>query len=88
MFIEPFFYSFFVCQFNTNSYPLNAKNLYDNAAVLLIEDSKLSSELWNVIETLIFDDIKLNDLSSKALTMAKPEAATVVAESAIKLAEE
>ncbi|MCH7827198.1 MAG: undecaprenyldiphospho-muramoylpentapeptide beta-N-acetylglucosaminyltransferase [Bacteroidetes bacterium] len=67
---------------------LNAKNLFDNAAVLLIEDSKLSSELWNVIETLIFDDIKLNDLSSKALTMAKPEAATVVAESAIKLAEE
>ena len=67
---------------------LNAKNLFDNGAVLLIEDSKLNSELWNVIKSSIFDDNKLDELRSKALTMAKPEAASVVAESAIKLAEE
>ena len=67
---------------------LNAKYLFDNGAVLLIEDSKLNSELWNVIESSIFDDNKLDELRSKALTMAKPEAASVVAESAIKLAEE
>jgi len=67
---------------------LNAKNLFDNGAVLLVEDSKLNSELWRVIESSIFDNNKLDELSSKALTIAKPEAASVVAESAIKLAEE
>jgi len=44
--------------------------------------------LWAVIESSIFDDNKLDELRSKALMMAKPEAASVIAESAIKLAEE
>lgn len=67
---------------------LNAKNLFDAGTVLLIEDLKLKSELWGVIDSTIFDKNKLNDLKSKALQMAKPDAASVVAESAIKLVEE
>ena len=67
---------------------LNAKNLFNSGAVLLVEDSKLKSDLWTVIETTIFDNNKLDELSAKALTLAKPEAASVVAERAIKLAEE
>jgi len=67
---------------------LNAKNLFDSGTVLLIEDSKLKNDFWPVIDSTIFDEDKLDELRKKALQMAKPEAAAIVAESAIKLAEE
>jgi len=67
---------------------LNAKNLFETGAVLLVEDSKLNDELWAKIESTIFDENKLENLKKKALNMAKPDAAKVVAASAIKLAEE
>ncbi len=67
---------------------LNAKNLFDSGAVLLIEDTNLKSELWQVIDSTIFNKNKLGELKNKALQMAKPEASAIVAESAIKLAEE
>jgi UDP-N-acetylglucosamine--N-acetylmuramyl-(pentapeptide) pyrophosphoryl-undecaprenol N-acetylglucosamine transferase len=65
----------------------NAKSLSDNNAAILIEDKNLKIDLVkNVLETMNSEN-KLSDLKKKALEMAKPDAAKVIAQNAIKFAE-
>jgi UDP-N-acetylglucosamine--N-acetylmuramyl-(pentapeptide) pyrophosphoryl-undecaprenol N-acetylglucosamine transferase len=65
----------------------NAKSLSDNSAAILIEDKNLKTDLAeNVLETMNSEN-KLSDLKKKALEMAKPDAAKVIAQNAIKFAE-
>ena len=65
-----------------NHQHLNAKSLSDKQAAILIEDKNLKS----VFETLESEE-KLNELKTNALALAKPDAAKVIAQRAIKFAE-
>ncbi len=65
----------------------NAKSLSVYGAAILIEDKNLKNDLVrNVLDT-ISSAINLSELRKKALAMAKPDAAKVIAQNAIKFAE-
>jgi len=64
----------------------NAKSLADQNAAILIEDHLLKDKIQEV-SLILFDDKKLNDLKMNAKRISKPDAAEIIAESAIKLAE-
>ena len=66
----------------------NAKSLVDNHAAILIEDKNLKNELVKSVLETLKSETKLSDLKQKALAMAKPDASKVIAQNAIKFAEE
>ncbi|AFN73557.1 N-acetylglucosaminyl transferase [Melioribacter roseus P3M-2] len=66
----------------------NALALAESNAAVLIEDKNLSSELKNKLIELINDDEKLKKLSDAIKTFSKPEAASVIAQKAIGMAEQ
>jgi UDP-N-acetylglucosamine--N-acetylmuramyl-(pentapeptide) pyrophosphoryl-undecaprenol N-acetylglucosamine transferase len=65
----------------------NAKSLSDNEAAILIEDKNLKNELVPEIISVINSEKKLNELKTNALKLAKPDAAQIIAQSAIKFVE-
>jgi UDP-N-acetylglucosamine--N-acetylmuramyl-(pentapeptide) pyrophosphoryl-undecaprenol N-acetylglucosamine transferase len=65
----------------------NAKSLSENEAAILIEDKNLKNELVRSVLETIKSEEKLSDLKLKALSMAKPNAAKIIAQNAIKYAE-
>jgi len=65
----------------------NAKSLSDNDAAILIEDKELKKDLAKSVLNTLSSESKLSDLKKKALQMAKPDAAKVIAQNAIKFAE-
>lgn len=65
----------------------NAKALSDSNAALLIQDKNLKNDLVKTVMNIIQSEKKLSDLKSNALKMAKPDAAKVIAQTAIKFAE-
>jgi len=65
----------------------NAKSLSDNNSAILIEDRNLKNDLVNAVMDTISSEKKLSDLKSNASKMAKPDAAKVIAQNAIKFAE-
>jgi len=66
---------------------INAKAISDASAAILIEDKNLKSNLVKTVIEVIGDDKKLEELKKNISAFAKPNAARVIAESAIKLAE-
>ncbi|RPI70902.1 MAG: undecaprenyldiphospho-muramoylpentapeptide beta-N-acetylglucosaminyltransferase [Ignavibacteriales bacterium] len=64
----------------------NAKSLADQNAAILIEDHLLNNKIKD-ISLLIFDEQKLIDLQSNAKRLSKPDAAEIIADSAVKMAE-
>jgi UDP-N-acetylglucosamine--N-acetylmuramyl-(pentapeptide) pyrophosphoryl-undecaprenol N-acetylglucosamine transferase len=66
----------------------NALALAESNAAVLIEDKNLTSELKNKLIELINDDEKLKKLSDAIKTFSKPEAASVIAQKAIGMAEQ
>ena len=66
----------------------NAKSLSEKSAAILIEDKKLKKELSEKIFSLAFDEEKLSELKKNALSLAKPDAARIIAENAIRLAKQ
>lgn len=67
---------------------MNAKALSDNDAAILIEDKNLRTELVASVLQTINDEKKLNELKKNISAFSKPDAAKLIAERAIKLAEE
>ena len=65
----------------------NAKSLADNGAAIMIEDEYLKNELVKEVLELIKSENKLKDCRKSAQKLAKPEAAQVIAQNAIKYAE-
>ena len=65
----------------------NAKSLSDEGAAILIEDKEIDLKIFNEVTVTINSDEKLTELKKNALLLAKPEAAKIIAKSAIKLAE-
>lgn len=65
----------------------NAKSLEDENAALLIEDKNVKSILAEKIISTIFDSAKLEILKTNARRLAKPDAASLIADSAIKFAD-
>ena len=65
----------------------NAKALSDNNAAILIEDKNLRNDLVSKTLSLINSDNKLDVLKKNALKLAKPNAAQMIAQSAINFAE-
>ena len=65
----------------------NAKALSDNQAAILIEDKNLRNDLSEGVLNTMNSEKSLSELKRNALAMAKPNAAKVIAQSAIKFAE-
>lgn len=65
----------------------NAKALSDKGAALLITDDNIRNDLTKAVTEVIFDDSKLNTLKEKIRQFGKPDAAYIIANNAIKLAE-
>ncbi len=65
----------------------NAKSLEAVGAANLITDDKISEKLALKVTELIFNNDKLNEYKEKIKLFSKPEAAAIIAESAIKLSE-
>lgn len=65
----------------------NAKSLADKNAALLIEDENIESELFDTVKKLISMPGDMKILGENALGLAKPDAAKVIAQRAIKLME-
>ncbi len=66
---------------------MNAKALKDENAAEMIEDKNIETELFDVINSLIFNTEKMSELKKNISLFAKPMAANVIANSAIRLAE-
>lgn len=64
----------------------NAKSLADKNAAVLIEDHLLKDKLPEVISSTILDEKKLGRLKTNASKLSKPDAAEIIADSAIRLA--
>ena len=62
----------------------NAKSLADENAVLLIEDKDVKKLLAEQVIKIIFDTRKLEELQNNSKKLGKPDAADIIAESAIK----
>lgn len=65
----------------------NAKSLTDKSAAILIEDHKVAEELPGIVINTLSSNEKLQELKTNALSIAKPNAATEIAESAVKFVE-
>jgi UDP-N-acetylglucosamine--N-acetylmuramyl-(pentapeptide) pyrophosphoryl-undecaprenol N-acetylglucosamine transferase len=65
----------------------NAKSLAENRAAILLEDKETSENLFDTVINLIFNKEELNILRTNIKKFAKPDAASVVANRVIKLAE-
>ena len=65
----------------------NAKSLEEKNAAVLIKDENMSAQLLDTITNTINSEEKLNELKKNALALAKPDAAEVIAASAIKYME-
>ncbi len=66
----------------------NAESLNKSDAAELIEDKNMNSELRNKIISLLNDEVRLSELKKNIKNFSKQDAAKIVAESAIKLAEQ
>lgn len=66
----------------------NAKSLVDENAAELIEDENLSGKFFAKVYELISNENRLNELKNNIKKFSKPDAAKIIAERAIKLAEE
>ena len=66
---------------------LNAKSLADHRAAILKEDNKLKTELVKCVLDTINSESKLHEIKKNELAMAKPDAAKVIAQNAIRFAE-
>ncbi len=64
----------------------NAKSLADNNAAILIKDSDVQSLLKDKILEVVSDKNLLKSLSENAKRISKPDAANVIAKSAINFA--
>ncbi len=66
----------------------NAKSLTDKTAAILIEDKEIKNKLYDSVINIINDENYLSQISQKAKSLASPNAASVIANRAIKLAQE
>ena len=66
----------------------NAKSLADYNAAILVEDHLLKVKLNEVLSSVLFDDEKLKQLKMNAAKLSKADAAEIIADRAIKFAEE
>ncbi len=66
----------------------NAKSLAENNAAILIEDNLLKNRLSEVLSSVLFDDEKLKQLKINAARLRKADATEIIADRAIKFAEE
>lgn len=66
---------------------LNAKSLSDVQAAYLLKDENIVADFYKTIKKIIFDDAFLKTLSSNIKKFSKPDAALIIAQRAIKLAE-
>ncbi|MCX6151660.1 MAG: undecaprenyldiphospho-muramoylpentapeptide beta-N-acetylglucosaminyltransferase [Ignavibacteriales bacterium] len=65
----------------------NAKSLADKRAAILVKDRETNDSLFDAIINLVFNEEELNTLKENVKKFSKPEAASVIAKRAIKLAE-
>ena len=66
----------------------NAKSLTEKNAAILIDDKEIKEKLFDSVMSLINNEEQLKNISANAKMLAKPDAAKIIAERAIRLAQE
>jgi UDP-N-acetylglucosamine--N-acetylmuramyl-(pentapeptide) pyrophosphoryl-undecaprenol N-acetylglucosamine transferase len=66
----------------------NAKLLTDKNAGVLLDDPDVEVKLFSLVNDIINDEDRLNRFRNNIKKFSKPEAAVIIAQRAIKLAEE
>ena len=66
----------------------NAGEMANEGAAVLLKDEVATEQLPGMLKELIFDAEKLNDMSHKALQLAKPDAAKTIATEILKISRE
>jgi UDP-N-acetylglucosamine--N-acetylmuramyl-(pentapeptide) pyrophosphoryl-undecaprenol N-acetylglucosamine transferase len=64
----------------------NAMTMVDAGAAVVIPDNELNVRLLATIRTLVGDTAQLKDMSARARSLAKPDAATTIARAVLGLA--
>jgi len=64
----------------------NAKGVVEAGGAVMIADAELSNSLWNTIESLLNDPDRLHEMKRKALSLAMPDATSVLAAAVLELA--
>ena len=67
---------------------MNAKAIVEGNGAEMIEDKNLEMELVQKVEEIIFNENKINEMKKNISAFAKPNAAKVIAERSIKMAEQ
>lgn len=64
----------------------NALSMVDEGAAQLLKDSEAKATLKSLVEQLIFDQKRLNDMQQAALKLARPDAAKQIAKEILEIA--
>ncbi len=70
-----------------NHQHFNAKSLFDKDAAVFVSDTELKERIFSEVFSLINNDERLSVLHKNSLNLAKPNAAKIIAQNAIKYAE-
>lgn len=65
----------------------NAKSLELKNAAIIIKDAEINEKIFSTISKLVADPNKLNSLRENVKSLGRPDAADIIADNAIKLAE-
>ena len=63
----------------------NAEAMVADGAAVLLKDEDVQSSLHQVVDALIFDKKELNKMAEKALALAKPDAAAIIADEVLQM---
>jgi UDP-N-acetylglucosamine--N-acetylmuramyl-(pentapeptide) pyrophosphoryl-undecaprenol N-acetylglucosamine transferase len=63
----------------------NAEAMVADGAAVLLKDEDVQTSLHQVVDALIFDKKELNKMAEKALALAKPNAAAIIADEVLQI---
>lgn len=63
----------------------NAESMVADGAAVLLKDEDVHTSLHQVVDALIFDKKELNKMAEKALALAKPDAAAIIADEVLQI---
>lgn len=70
---------------STGEQKLNAEFMQSIGASMIIDDSDIKSNLYDVVKDIIFDSVKLIQMSNNARKYSKPDAANHIARKIFEL---
>jgi UDP-N-acetylglucosamine--N-acetylmuramyl-(pentapeptide) pyrophosphoryl-undecaprenol N-acetylglucosamine transferase len=69
---------------SNNEQHYNATYLKKHGAAVIVDNSEISEQLYPMVNKLILDKDKLQKMESSAISLAKPDASTMIADDIIR----